>query len=244
MTFTNWRGIVGFIKPSMSAGPFEEMVRLLPDGVGAIQAFMDLPEVRGPDRLEAAHRQLDAKMAELAAAGVDIVFPEGSAVYMMNGVKGERDLIRTWERKHKTAISPTGLTFVNAMKAMKFRKIVGLRPFTWVNGADFTGKYFESAGFDVLTIASPAGFDRHTIEKITPHDVYKTAKKAFLDHPGADGICILASIMSSTDIIQTLEDDLGVPVVTATTSRCWQAQKHLRVRQPREGYGRLLRELP
>jgi maleate isomerase len=244
MAYSNWRGVIGMVKPGMTAGAFDEFVRLLPDGIGAIQLFMDLPEERGAGRLQAAFQQLDEKIGRLAAEQVDIIFPEGSAAYMMKGRTAERDLIEYWESKHKTTIAPTGFTLVSAMTAMKFKKIIGIRPFTWQSGADFTKNYFCEAGFDVLEVVSPAGFDHTTIDRITPQNVYRTAKQAVARHQGADGIFILAAIMPSTEIIQAIEDDLGIPVITATTARCWQALTHLRVREPRDGFGRLLKELP
>jgi maleate cis-trans isomerase len=244
MAFSTWRGTVGLVKPEVSAGQYEEFVRLLPDGIGAIQLFMDLPKERGPARFEAALKQLDQKIGELAEAGCDVVVTEGSAVFMRDGVKAEAKLVRGWEKKHKVQVAPTGQTIVNAMKAMGFKKVIGVRPATWKTGADFTGRYFQGAGFDVLTIASPAGHDHTSVLEITPREVYQTVKQAFLAHPGADGIFIMAAIMSSLDMLQTLEDDLGVPVVSAVTARIWEVQRRLHVRQPVKGYGSLLAEMP
>jgi maleate cis-trans isomerase len=45
-------------------------------------------------------------------------------------------------------------------------------------------------------------------------------------------------------IVQTLEQDLQVPVVHANLAQVWEIQKRLLVHQPRSGYGRLLQELP
>ena len=43
---------------------------------------------------------------------------------------------------------------------------------------------------------------------------------------------------------ETLERDLGVPVVHPVTARIWEFQKWLHVREPRDGFGVMLRELP
>jgi maleate cis-trans isomerase len=45
------------------------------------------------------------------------------------------------------------------------------------------------------------------------------------------------------DIIETLEQDLGVPVIHPVPARCWEIQKRLHVNQPVKGYGRLLAEM-
>ncbi len=244
MAFTSWRGVVGCIKPNLHAGSTEDLIRLLPDGVGMIPLFLDLPIERGEARLAAARKGYEEKIRDLAAKKVDLILPDGTALFMLPGVDGERDMIRRWEKRYKTPIVTSGMSLIGAMKAMKFRKVIGIRPYTWTNGADFTLRYLAGAGFDMSCVVSPEGYDYRDVQNIPSVAVYRTAKKAFLAHPEADGICILASIMRSGDMIQTIEDDLGLPVVSALTARCWQIQKHLHIRSPLAGYGRLLRELP
>ena len=45
-------------------------------------------------------------------------------------------------------------------------------------------------------------------------------------------------------MVELLEQDLGVPVVHANIAPAWEIMMRLRVNEPRDGYGRLLRELP
>jgi maleate isomerase len=65
-----------------------------------------------------------------------------------------------------------------------------------------------------------------------------------LRHPGAEAIYMLGSGWRTLNIIQPLEQDLGIPVVHAVPARVWAIQKRLHVRQPLRGYGRLLEEMP
>ncbi len=75
-------------------------------------------------------------------------------------------------------------------------------------------------------------------------EVYAYAKQLFLQHPGAEGIYIQGNKWRILDIIETLENDLQVPVVHPVPARCWEIQRRLHVRQPVTGYGRLMAELP
>jgi maleate isomerase len=61
---------------------------------------------------------------------------------------------------------------------------------------------------------------------------------------GADAIYMLGSGWRTLDIIETLEQDLQVPVVHPVTARVWEIQKRLHVREPRSGFGHLLAALP
>ncbi len=46
MPFSSWRGVVGMINPTMRPGVTEEVIRLLPAGIGLIPLFLDFR--RGP----------------------------------------------------------------------------------------------------------------------------------------------------------------------------------------------------
>ena len=44
MSFTSWRGVVGCIKPTMRPGGLEELIRMLPEGIGVIPLFLGIKE--------------------------------------------------------------------------------------------------------------------------------------------------------------------------------------------------------
>ena len=46
------------------------------------------------------------------------------------------------------------------------------------------------------------------------------------------------------EVIQALEEDLGVPVIHPICTRSWEIQRRLNVRQPVKGYGQLLADMP
>ena len=46
------------------------------------------------------------------------------------------------------------------------------------------------------------------------------------------------------DIVERLEQVLGVPVVHPRTARVWEIQKRLQINEPRQGFGRLISKLP
>ncbi|MBI2540052.1 MAG: hypothetical protein HYW04_09730, partial [Deltaproteobacteria bacterium] len=40
MSYTSWRGVVGLVKPTMRTGSLEELIRLLPEGIGVLPLFL------------------------------------------------------------------------------------------------------------------------------------------------------------------------------------------------------------
>src|SRR4051812_19015324 len=124
MSFTSWRGVVGCIKPTMRPGSLEELIRILPDGVGIIPLFLDVQ--RGSteefDRGVALYEPLIARLAEKK---VDLIHPEGAPPFMLLGYKGEAELIRRWEQSYGVPIFTSGTNQVRALKALGIKRFVG-----------------------------------------------------------------------------------------------------------------------
>lgn len=241
MAFTSWRGVVGLVRPTMRPGPLEELIRLLPDGIGVVPLANNIRHGTR-EELEAVMDGFEAKVAELAGHGVDLIHPAGAPPFMVMGYKAEQRKIRAWERKYKTPVFTSGSNHVAALKALGIKKFVGISYFAGDLNATF-GRYFTDAGFTVMAME---GMDVKFNEagNLSSHEVYAYAKRLFLEHKGAQGIYLLGPGWRTLDIIELLEQDLQVPVVHAVPAQSWEIQKRLRVRQPLPGYGRLLAEMP
>lgn len=241
MAYRMWRGVVGIIKPTMRPGGLEDMIRLLPEGIGVIPLYNDIR--RGTeDEFEAVMADYDDKVARLAEQQVDLIHPEGAPPFMVMGYHGEREKIDGWERQHGIPVFTSGTNHVAALTALGIKSFVGATYFSGDINATFA-RYFTEAGFTVLAME---GLDVpfQEVGQVSSHQVYAHVKRAFLANPGAEGIYMLGSGWQVLDIIETLERDLGVPVVHPIPARCWEIQKRLHVREPRSGFGRLLAELP
>ena len=241
MAFTSWRGVVGMIKPTMRPGSLEELIRVLPEGIGVIPLFLDHKE--GTRReFDRGVKNYDPLVARLAELKVDVIHPEGAPPFMVLGYKGEAKLIREWEKKHKIPVFTSGTNHIRALKALGIKRFVGCSYFTGEINTTF-GNYFVDAGFDMLAME---GIDVPFTEvgSLSSEVVYAHVKKAFLKHKKeAQGIYLLGSGWRVLSIIDTLEQDLGVPVIHPVPARCWEIQHRLSVNQPVKGYGRLLAEM-
>ena len=86
MTFSSWRGIVGMINPTLRPGVTEEVIRLLPEGIGLIPLFLNIR--RGTaGRVRDHDAALRKARALLAGAGCDLIHPNGAPPFMVQGRK-------------------------------------------------------------------------------------------------------------------------------------------------------------
>ncbi|MFQ5852145.1 MAG: hypothetical protein ACE5JU_16360 [Candidatus Binatia bacterium] len=241
MAYTSWRGVVGLIKPTMRPGSLEEFIRLLPEGIGVIPFFLGIQ--RGTeDEFRQVMDAYEVKIAELADLGVDLIHPEGAPPFMVQGYRGEQDIVKKWEDKCKISIVTAGMTQIEALRVLNRRKILGVTYFSGKINDTFS-RYFVEAGFDVVAMEGiPVSFE--DVGRLSSQEVYAHTRKAFLQHPDADAIYMLGSGWRTLDIIGLLEQDLQVPVVHPVPTRVWAIQKRLHVSQPVTGYGCLLEKMP
>jgi maleate isomerase len=241
MTFSSWRGVVGMINPTMRPGVTEEVIRLLPEGIGLIPLFLNIR--RGTaDEFEGMMPAYEQQIAVLAECGCDLIHPHGAPPFMVQGYKKEAEIVKAWEKKYQTPIMSVAQNHVNALKAVNAKSFVGATYFPPKLNAIFAD-YFRDAGFTVRGMEGiDVPFDK--VQELASQQVYAHIKRSFLKAKGADAIYMLGSGWRTLDIIATLEQDLQVPVVHPVTARVWEMQKRLHVREPRQGYGHLLAALP
>ena len=76
MSFSSWRGVVGMINPTLRPGVTEEVVRLLPEGIGLIPLFLNVR--RGTqDEFRTLMPEYEKLIAVLAECGCDLIHPHG-----------------------------------------------------------------------------------------------------------------------------------------------------------------------
>jgi len=241
MTFTSWRGVVGCIKPTLRPGGLEELIRMLPEGIGVLPLFLNISEGT-TDEFKRATTPYEPLVKQLADAGCDLIHPEGAPPFMLLGFKGEADHIKKWEKQYKVPFFTSGSNHVRALRALKVKRFVGA---TYFRGDinKIYAKYFVDAGFDALDMAGmDVDFDK--VQELSGLQVYRFVKSVFLRNSKAQAIYMLGPAWRTLDIIEKLEQDLGVPVIHAVPAQCWDIQRHLHVRQPVKGFGRLIAEMP
>jgi maleate cis-trans isomerase len=161
---------------------------------------------------------------------------------MILGPAGEAKMVDGWKQKYKTDMFTSSQNQVNAFRALKAKKILGIT----AAGPDLNksyAKYFEDCGIGVVAMEG-MDVDFKSIPDVPRDTISAFIKKKFAEHKGADAVYILGSALEALPLIASLESDLKVPVVQAIAARIWEIQKRLKVHEPIKGYGRLLETLP
>ena len=240
MHYTMWRGVVGLVKPTRRPGSLEELIRMLPQGIGIVPLLLNVRE-GSHDEFSSAIPFYEKYVAELAEQGMDMIHPGGTPAFMMLGYDEERRTTDAWSEKYKTPVFTAGQNHVCALRSMHIKSFIGASYSKLQN--QIVTKYMTQAGFHVKSM-EPIDVPFNKAGQISPEECYAHVKKLFKQAGGADGIYIQGGAWRTEGIVETLEKDLQVPVVHANVAQAWEIMKRLDVHEPKQGLGSLLRELP
>jgi maleate isomerase len=234
--------LVGWISPTnRPEGRETQLDSKIPSTIRVLNVNLNF--TRGTEEeFRASMPAYEAKLEELAAMRADLILPSGAPPFMLLGFGGERNIIREWENKFGIPMFTSGQNHLRALRTLGVSKFVGASYFGKEMNAVFE-RYFREAGFKVLAIE---GIDVSfaDVPKLPPDKIVAHIKRLLDKHPDAEGIYILGSAWRTLDIIGTLEQDCGLPVVHPGAARWWETLIRLGVNQPIVGYGKLLEQLP
>ena len=231
---------VGVIKPSNRPGKAEELVAMLPSSVTLEHAALGIA-TGSPQELREAIGKYDQKIAEMAALGVDLVHAAGIPPLLL-GYEGERELVRGWERKFGKPVFTNGQSQVNALRALGAKRIVGASYFPGAINKTF-GAYMTQAGFDVLTMEGME-VEFQQVPKVAPEVVRAFIRSLFARYKDVDAIYLLGPAWRTLEILESMEEEFGVPIVHHIPAQSWEIQNRFGLTQNFSGYGRLIGQMP
>lgn len=233
-----WRARLGILIPSANAVAEPEFNRLVPPGVCTLATRMWLTK----DSEEEVNALIDyaANGARLLShAGVDVIgftCTAGSFV-QGKGYDGKvMDIIS--EAVKNVKVTTTSTAVLEALKAVGARKLAVATPYpNWVNPK--LQKYLEDNGFSVVAIDG-LGFEGPEISEYPPEQTRRLVASTFT--ADADAVFISCTGFRTIDIIEGLEQDLGVPVISSNLATFWKMLRLSGVKDKIHGYGQLLSE--
>lgn len=132
----------------------------------------------------------------------------------------------------------TGDALVAALRQLNARKIVLLSPYEEdVNGAEVA--FFRHHGIEVLREQSypPAPGGRYP--DATPQEWRE--RTVSMRHPDADAYFLSCTNIRCVSVVDTLESELGKPVITSNTATLWHALRMSGITDSIPGCGALLK---
>jgi maleate isomerase len=240
---------IGVLTPHADVGPESEFNAMAPSGIaihaarvpfGAMTAggAMDPTIPLAPVRAFAEPPHVDAAAQALAAAPLHAIgYAFTSSAYVL-GADGERAMIERLEQVTRgIPVVAASTSMAAALRALGVGSAAVFDP-PWFDQhlSDLGRRYFTSAGIQVVQ-SGPCGLPSDQA-RIEPADLHAWIVEHLPD--GAQAIVVGGNGFRAVGVIDALETQLGLPVVTANQALFWAALRAAGASTDSvTGYGRL-----
>ncbi|MBT2570112.1 aspartate/glutamate racemase family protein [Planococcus sp. ISL-110] len=237
-----WRGKLGLIYIASAWSMDAEYVDMAPDGVTTLTTRVALSE--NPDNFtvyDVSSLGEDAVKATklLAQAPVGSIAFGCTSGSFAHGVGYDQELINRMESaSNNIPCTTTTTAVVAALNAFNVKKIAVATPYE--DALNRLAKIFlEDSGFSVTNMTGLGITSDYEISNITVDTIYKMAKE--VDTADAEAVFISCTGLSAVRLIETLEADLGKPVISSNQATFWHSMKLAGINEDIKDFGSLFR---
>ena len=234
-----WRARIAIIYPAAGFHQIGDFHKLAPKGV----AIGGTAIPRHKDESLETMMHLDEKVVEaaklLAPAEPDVIGWICTAGSFLKGKGHDQRLIKEMEAATGIPCMTTSTAMMAAFKQLGIKKLAMATPYPFdVNQVE--KKFIEDNGVNVVSCDGLDLIDPNLLHHLPSSVIYRLGKA--VDTPDADGVFLSCTGLNALDVTETLEQDLGKPVITSNQVAHWMAFRMAGVREAIPGYGRLMRE--
>ncbi|MFQ5915325.1 MAG: aspartate/glutamate racemase family protein [Nitrospinota bacterium] len=236
-----WRALIGIIQPSGGPVGEEEFRMAAPEGVSFVSTRMYIEEVT-PKGLEEMVTQVERAAREIAIMKADCVVLCGTPAGFFKGHPFNLELTGRAREASRLPSMTQATAVVEALRRLKLRRIaVATAYIDELN--DLLREFLEEAGFEVLALKGLRQRFNWDIHRLPPSAAYRLTREVIEESSDADGVFISCGGLRTFEVIDLLERDLGLPVVTSNQAALWGGLRLAQVTEPIRGFGRLLQKL-
>lgn len=234
------RAKIGLITP-MSENAEHAFHIYAPEGVTFASMKINFPGPT-PEGLTILTDQLESTAAAFKNYPLDLVVFGCTSGSCIKGFGWDQECVKKMERACGWPGLTTSTAVLESLKALGSEKIAVLTPYPADTNA-IEKKFLEDNGFSVTNIV---GMDMTQFLGEHGEPIFERADEDFLyqhainvDLKGADTFFLSCMGLTTLEILEKLEQTLGVPVVTSHQATLWSALRHCNVEDKLPHLGKL-----
>jgi len=231
---------IGLLVPSSNSTVEVEFYRALPADVSLHVARLPIAQV-DPDSIAGMVHPLETEAKKLASADVDVIVLGAAAPSFLKGMGYDREVAKRIADASGKPATTASTALLQALAALNVRRIaLGTAYTTKVN--DIAIAFLRANGIEVVKTECLGYVDNLEIGRLEVRTAYDVGRR--ITCPEAQAIAFLCTNWQSMAILERLERETRLPVISSTQFSIWAALKTIGYGGPVAGYGRLLAEMP
>jgi len=189
--------------------------------------------------LETMEKNIEEASELLADAEVDLICYACTSGSLYGGLKHEKEIVKKIERKTKIKAITTAKSVLEALNKLNVKNISVATPYSHEINLKVK-EFLENNGFNILKLKGLGITDNLRVGNISSRDVYDLAKQAY--KRSAECLFISCTNLRTLEVIDRLENELNIPVISSNIATLWNILKNLNFEEKIFNYGLLLRE--
>ena len=229
----NWRAKIGVMAPTAGGLIPRTFDKYAPDGV-----MFDYTKMSFPGPTPEGLCYLSDQVSEKAKMfkNNDVVLFGCTSGSCIRGLGWDKELIRRIEENSGCPGLTTTTAVLEAFEALGVKKSVVMTPYPDDTNA-IEKKFMEDNGLEVLSITGVGFNNKGEYGYADPLFLYRNAKK--LDMNGAEVFFLSCMALDTLGLVQIMEDDFGIPVITSHQASLWACLRHAGIKDKIPGLGKL-----
>jgi maleate isomerase len=235
-----YRARIGYTSPPATTEVFPyEFYKIVPDGVTLVINTLPLVDRTGDEVDRAYEVSLNVAHA-MARAGVDLFCFGGLPINASRGFANAAEMARATEQEIGVPVITSLSAQQDAFAAVGAGRVATVQPYDDSHIPRFEGYVRELGAEPTGTVSVDAAFIE--LGKVDEEKILSLGQRVLREHPDSDTLYIPCPHFATAGVIEPLETEFGITVVTALQAIVWRALRKCGVNDRIEGFGRLLRD--
>jgi len=234
------KGKIGLIVPSVNTVVEPEFNRMAPEGISiySTRVLNDTGSTESTEDLRRMNENLERASIELKSAKVDIIAYACTAGSFVIGIEGERRTRNMINNISGIKTITTSMAVINSLNLYKAKKVGLLTPYSQDIHL-LAINFLKDNGFEIVRDKRIGTEDAYSFGNLTFTEILQNAKKVFTNE--AEVLFLSCTNLPTIYIIQQLEEEFKIPVVSSNLATFWQCLRILEYKKEIKCFGQLLK---
>jgi len=239
----DWRARIGVLSPISNFTLMTEWNSVLPDGVKAYEALMGLTETT-PESLVEMKKNALAEAVKLSYGLMDIILFGCTSGSFIGGAGSDQEIIKEIESAVGIPATTTTTCVLEAFGDLGVKRIALIGPYL-KEVFDAEVGFFKHHGIETAYLKAMEYRYVRDISSLCerPYVYYRMAKEAYRSVKNIDAIFITCMASPAIKIIDVLEQETGVYLLSSISASLYGVLKKLGIKGPIQNYGKVFDRL-